>query len=107
MKPLNTLAMLSILVLCACATATPQGSSIVIVAERQALGAQCQSLGQMQAQSGWGGLAATGAGYNDALNDLKNQAAARGGTHLLMINSSNTVGGTNMIGDAYRCGRES
>jgi hypothetical protein len=60
-------------------------------------------LGQIQAQSLWGGFGATGVAYNDALTSLKNQASVRGATHILIINSSRTMGGTNIIGDTYRC----
>lgn len=92
-----------VFVLSGCAAATQQASTVALVSERAAI-AQCQPLGQIQSQSYWGGFAATGMAYNDAMNGLKNQAASRGGTHLMMVNSSNTMGGTNMIADAYRCG---
>ena len=86
-----------------CSTTTPQGASILLVNDRAAV-AGCAPLGQLQSQSWWGGAAATGIAYNDAMASLKNEAATRGATHILLINTSNTVGGTNMIGDGYRCG---
>jgi hypothetical protein len=91
-----------VLICGACSTSNPQAEAIPLVNERIAV-AGCAALGQLQAQSAWGGLAMTGTGFNNALADLKHQAATLGATHVLMVNSSNTVGGTNMIGDAYRC----
>ena len=96
------LTILSAAALAGCSTTTPVSQNVVLVSEQAAV-ERCASLGQIQAQSWWGGVAATGIAYNDALASMKNQTAERGGTHLLMINSSNTLGGTNMIGDAYRC----
>lgn len=98
------LAMLGTLLLAGCASAGDKaGSNITIVNDRTAV-ARCQALGQIQTDSLWGGFAMTGAAYNDAMGKLKAEAARRGGSHVLMVNSSNTMGGTNMIGDAYRCG---
>jgi uncharacterized protein DUF4156 len=86
----------------ACATTNPTSDKVTLASDRTQV-ASCEPLGQMQSQSFWGGTAATGIAYNDALASLKNQASEKGGTHILLINSSNTVGGTNMIGDAFRC----
>ncbi len=77
-------------------------AEVELVAERADVAA-CKRLGQIKAGSGWGGFGATGLGYNRSMASLKRKAAALGGTHILMISSSNTMGGTNMIADAYRC----
>ncbi len=97
------LAIAAVLTLGACSMATTTGSTVQIASERSAV-AGCAPLGQIQSSSYWGGVAATGLAYNEAMNDLKNKTAERGGTHVVLVNSSNTVGGTNMIGDVYRCG---
>lgn len=89
--------------LAGCVTATSGGAAVVVVSERAAV-AQCQNLGQIHSQSLWGGVAATGVAYNNVLSELKNDTAQRGGTHLLLVNLANTLGGSNAIGDAYRCG---
>lgn len=85
-----------------CSTTNVVSQNIILASDRAAL-ARCTSVGQIQSQSLWGGIAATGVAYNDAMASLKNQAAERGATHILLVSVSNTVGGTNMIGDAYRC----
>jgi len=50
-----------------------------------------------------GGFAATGVGFESAMNALKNKAADMGANALLTQEISNTMGGTRMIGDAYYC----
>ena len=102
MRNIPRLSCLALLALSECSTTNAVSEAIVLVNEGAAV-ANCTPLGQMQSGSGWGGWAATGVGYNDAMASLKNQAAGRGATHILLINTSNTMGGTNMIGDAYRC----
>ena len=86
-----------------CSTIT-QGTQGIVFASDLAAVASCQMLGQIQAQSLWGGVSATGVAYNDALTSMKNQASVRGATHILINKSSKTMGGTNIIGNAYRCG---
>lgn len=85
--------------------AVADGKSITLVNERSAV-EHCHRLDQLQSKSYWGGFAATGLAYNRAMASLKKQAADRGATHILIISISNTVGGTNMIGDAYACPAE-
>lgn len=85
-----------------CATTNATSESVVLVNDRNTI-STCSSLGQIQTQSLWGGFAATGIAYNDAMAALKNQAAERGANRILLVNVSNTLGGTNIVGDAYRC----
>jgi hypothetical protein len=63
----------------------------------------CQFLEQLHSKSHWGGFGMTGVAYNNAMKALKKKAAKLGATHVLLVNGSNSMGGTNMIGDAYRC----
>ncbi len=63
----------------------------------------CKHLGQITSSSGWGGFAATGIGFESAINELKNKTAEMGGNVVLIQTISNTMGGTRMIGDAYLC----
>ena len=63
----------------------------------------CKYLGQVTSSSSWGGFAATGIGFESAMNELKNKAAEMGANVLLTQVISNTMGGTRMIGDAYYC----
>ena len=84
------------------AAAEDTGKSILLANERSAVEG-CRFLEQLQSKSLWGGFAATGLAYNNAMAALKRKAAALNATHVLLINTSNTVGGTNMIGDAYAC----
>ena len=63
----------------------------------------CKYLGQVTSSSNWGGFAASGIGFDSAMNELKNKAAAMGANVLLTQAISNTIGGTRMIGDAYYC----
>ncbi len=85
-----------------CATTNTTSQSVAIVSDRISF-AKCESMGQIHSQSFWGGFAATGIAYNDAMASLKNEAASRGATHIALVNVSNTMGGTNMIADSYRC----
>jgi hypothetical protein len=82
--------------------AAADGAAILLVREQAAV-AGCRHLEQIQSKSMWGGFAATGLAYNRAMSSLKGKAAALGATHILIVDISNTVGGTNMIGDAYSC----
>lgn len=90
------------LALSGCVSTTQEADRIRVVSDKADL-SSCQFIAQITASSYWGGVAATGLAYNNALNDLRNQVAQRGGNRLYLVNSSNTIGGTNMIGDAYRC----
>lgn len=63
----------------------------------------CKYIQTVDSSSGWGGFAATGVGYNSAMNELKNNAAQVGANTLLIVVLENSMGGTNMSGDAYRC----
>ena len=84
------------------AAAEDAGKNIMLANERSAVEG-CRFLEQLQSKSLWGGFAATGLAYNKAMSALKRKAATLNATHIVLINSSNTVGGTNMIGDAYSC----
>jgi hypothetical protein len=90
------------LTLTGCAAAT-EASRNVVFAGSAATVAECQMLGQIQAQSLWDGSDASGVAYNDALTSLRQRASALGATRILIVKSAKASDGTTIIGNAYRC----
>jgi Domain of unknown function (DUF4156) len=86
-----------------CATTLSNKGALVRVTNQSEEVQNCKHLGQITSSSSWGGFAATGVGFESAMNELKNKAAAMGANVLLTQLISNTMGGTRMIGDAYYC----
>ncbi len=86
-----------------CATTLSNKGALVRVTNQSEEVKNCKYLGQLTSSSSWGGFAATGVGFESAMNELKNKAAEMGGNVLLTQVISNTMGGTRMIGDAYYC----
>lgn len=86
-----------------CATTLTNKGAFVRVTNQPEEVKNCRYLGQITSSSSWGGFAATGLGFESAMNELKNKAAEMGADVLLTQVISNTMGGTRMIGDAYRC----
>lgn len=66
----------------------------------------CKFLESIESSSSWGGFAATGIGYRSAMNELKNVAGEVGGNMVLIATLTNTMGGTNMSGDVYKCSNQ-
>jgi hypothetical protein len=91
-----------ITLLSACNTTTKEAAGVVVVSDRSAV-ASCRNLGQIYTQSLWGGAGATDIANDNALTELKNEAADRGATHVLLVIPSNSLRATNLIGDGYRC----
>jgi len=92
-----------VITLSGCATSlSTKGASIRITSQPEDVKG-CEYLGQLTSSSSWGGFAATGLGFESAMNELKNKAAQMGANTLLTQLISNTMGGTRMIGDAYKC----
>jgi len=86
-----------------CATILTGKGALVRVTNQVDQVKDCKYLGQVTSSSSWGGFAATGIAFDNALNELKNKAAEMGGNVLLTQVISNTMGGTRMLGDAYYC----
>ena len=86
-----------------CATTLSNKGALVRVTSQSEAVKVCKYLGQVSSSSSWGGFAATGVGFESAMNELKNKAADMGANVLLTQVISNTMGGTKMIGDAYYC----
>lgn len=86
-----------------CATRLSPTAKTVRVTSQIEIIEKCIYLGQVNASSIWGGYALTGLGFESAMNELKNKVAEMGGNVLLTQIVSNTLGGTRMIGDAYKC----
>lgn len=101
---LKTLALPAALLLAGCATSPTAVATNVTLVKDVNLIVRCQNLGQIHTSSLMGGILQS-QGYDNALTDLKNQAASRGATHILLMNISSGYAGSNMLGDAYRCGR--
>lgn len=99
---LASIAFLSILVSGCATTLTNKGAYVRVTNQSEEV-QNCKYLGQVSASSSWGGFAATGIGFESAMNELKNKAAEMGANVLLTQVISNTMGGTRMIGDAYYC----
>ena len=64
--------------------------------------ANCQALGEVRASSLWGGAVAQ-VGYDRAIRQLKERAAALGGTHVQIVDSASGQTGSRMLGTAYKC----
>ena len=64
--------------------------------------ANCQALGEVKASSMWGGAVAQ-LGYDRAIRQLKERAAALGGTHVQIVDSASGQTGSRMIGTAFKC----
>ena len=86
-----------------CATPVTNAGSQIRVTNQNEDVKNCKYLGQVTSSSSWGGFAATGIGFDSAMNELKNKTASMKANVLLTQTISNTVGGTRMIGDAYLC----
>jgi len=83
-----------------CVTTLSNKGALVRVTNRSEEVQNCKYLGQITSSSDLGGFAATGDGFESAMNELKNKAAAMGANVILTQLISNTMGGTRMIGDA-------
>jgi hypothetical protein len=69
------------LFLSGCATPlTNEGAAVLIKSQQQEV-AKCKYLGQVTGSSNWGGVAATGVGFESAMNQLKNKVAQMGGEY--------------------------
>jgi hypothetical protein len=69
--------------------------------------AGCAFVSQKQTASYWGGIAMTGHAYNQVIAKMKKIAIGMGGTHVLIVNLSNTPGGSNLIANIYKCDQAS
>lgn len=92
------------LLLAGCATQPVNQATNVVLTKDTNVVARCQNLGQIHTSSFMGGIMHS-QGYENALVDLKNRAAARGATHVLLMDVSSGYTGSNVLGDAYRCAR--
>ena len=80
---------------------SPNATPVVLTKDPAAV-SKCQQVGEVHGNSLLGGIA-TSQGYENALADMKNQAAARGATHVLLMDVSSGHMGSNALGTAYRC----
>jgi hypothetical protein len=88
--------------LSACSTLSYEAQGVLLVSDGNAV-ASCQKLGRVHSRSLLSGIGASGIAYNNALTELKNEAADRGATHVMLVDTSNSLGMTKMVGDVYRC----
>lgn len=87
-----------------CTTSSAPGSSDVLVVGSPAAVQGCQYLTSVRGdQNLYGGILLSGAAYNDAVQQMKNQAAAAGGNRLYAAGGNTGMGGSNLTGDVYRC----
>ncbi len=85
-----------------CTSLNNYGVGVRVVSDASIV-SECQYIQEVQSSSGWGGFAATGVGYRNAMNELKNTAGEVGGNVILLSTMANTMGGTNMSGSVYKC----
>ena len=85
----------------AVAMAGSNTASIIVVRDYAAV-ANCRALGEVRGFSRLGGMLANAA-YNHAVDQLKRNAAALGGTHVQIVDSSSGFTGSRMIGTAFAC----
>lgn len=97
-----TLAIALALIGCVTTAPTPTASTVTLVRETSMV-AGCQVLGQIHGNSVLTGVAQA-QGYENMMTDMKNQAAARGGTHVLLLDVSSGYASNNALGQVYRCG---
>lgn len=90
-------------ILLSCATApSPQASRVREASAGQVQG--CEFLGNVRGSSGLSGIFRE-AGYNNALNDLMENAAKLGATHVVVQHKDPSYwsSGQYLRGEAYRC----
>ncbi len=85
-----------------CVSTTPEGAKVKTTRNSERVEG-CDLIDDIESSSNWGGFAATGAAHDNALAELKNKAAEIGGNIILFSNVSNTMGGTRMSGEVYKC----
>jgi hypothetical protein len=88
--------------LASCVTMSESGSKVQTT-NNPARVKGCNFQGDVDSSSNWGGFAGTGLGHDNALKELKNKAGKLGGNIILFSNVSNTMGGTRMSGEVYKC----
>ena len=81
---------------------TGSSPTTVIVVRDYAAVANCRALGEVRGVSRLGGMLANTA-YNHALDQLKRNAAALGGSHVQIVDSASGFTGSRMIGTAFAC----
>jgi hypothetical protein len=89
-------------VLAGCATASPEVQAVQVVRD-PALVSRCQSLGDINAVSLYGGRLGTPIGEGQAAESLKEQAVQLDGTHVLITETSSPLNATRLKGVAYKC----
>jgi hypothetical protein len=92
----------SVLMLVGCVTPLTPGGQQVSVTDSHDDTKSCKSVGQTSASSGQGGIARS-AGFEGAMNSMRNQAADLGGDTLYTMHVSTGFSGSEMMGQAYDC----
>ena len=82
---------------CSAAKLTPQGEAVRIT---KAEPTGCQNLGDVYGK-GYAGVSSWNMEY--ARNDLRNQAALKGGNVVSIDTGTNTNGKIDLVGQAYKC----
>lgn len=99
---MKKIAMTMALLLAGCAAQPSHQAITVVLTKDPNAVARCQSIGQIHSNSILTGVLQS-QGYENMLTDLKNRAAARGATHVLLMDVSSGYASNNALGDAYRC----
>ena len=85
-----------------CAQLTKKGVQIKVIRNPERVKG-CEFISEVSSYSGWGGALAQEAGYQDAMNKIKNETAKINGDTLLIFQSKASFGGARMTGEAYNC----
>ena len=108
---LNRLTLMFFLALAGCATSVnTRGLRVKIIFETEFIrntNNSCKHLGNVEAYSMWGGIAATGTGTRSAYAQLRNKVGKINGNIIYVSPSSRPSGseltGVRIDGEAYRC----
>jgi hypothetical protein len=99
MKAVPIPAILPFVVVCSCASLSPQAKAIMDADDH--LVANCKFLGNVHGSSGWGGLAG-GVGVENAKNGARENAAELGATHVVWVSESGGLVSSGLA-RAYAC----
>lgn len=95
-------AVLVCVALAGCST-TAEGSKVQVVSSPGAVQG-CKYLTSVRGnQNLYGGILLSGAAHQDALAQMMNKTAAAGGNRLYYVSGNTGLGGSNLVGDAYKC----
>jgi len=103
MRTLAPLLALLVLPLASCVVLTPEGQKVRVTSDSTVVH-ECTYLGPIEGRSSWGGYAGQSTGEKNSMAKLQNAAAKTGADTVLLVTSHTGMGGSQQLGEAYRCG---